>query len=747
MGTMRSTLSLTKNALSGNKPGNYTGACYLFKFIEKMKKIEPLFLYTLLILLCSSWSWPQIAEEVALPDGKHTTDKSPERIQKAAAVSVRFTDTAMGYLDWKDLNRITGEYQVRYRTKDLSNEWTEVNTSATELIIDNLALDTEYRWEVRAAAGEEMITSGQGLLSTFAQQEPIQVSDALFRPLYGWFAQQEDQEPFCNYLDRLRVHPLEKLAFLQAYSFGNAPLRKQADFDDFNEWYPMSHRDMDCSGFARPKDRGDELTTNCRCQVITRGLINTAPFEAINDEVITPTEENYAVGSSRDRTYAIKLQAGAAKYIALHQDESGGDADYALSNLPGSDASRSVSTSFSEISFLLGCLKKGGFSTLLPEKCQCSRSVDVGYQYTTRLHIKAREKVCVWHKAAAAQAEEYAFLMAFNAATGDLTAIDGGHAILGRWCNSSWQPDFSMNSFRVVRPVMDEYLNTLAAQTKGIEGEDLPTVSPTEEQQDDFREALREVCNPPFNNTSGDCADSPLVEEHILIHGTERLLLHPNQPLFVALFSNHYVRTKGFGCYVAEASIASDYRLTGVVQSTSTSRECCRDKLGVYRYGSLSAPPYSRIHNNAVNSMNVRRLQVSNFLATYGDWSDQSPLPTGDGGLPVAYGHWSGPDCKWSPDQPGLRSLPETSSQSSRFQVYPTTASDQVTLRISEAVPTGARIRVVNAQGQEVYRDLLRNGGAALIQKSIGISDWVAGPYWLEVVNGSETNTLPFQKI
>jgi hypothetical protein len=714
-----------------------------------MKKIKTLFLYTILLLIYSSnWSWAQIAEEMPLPDEKHTLYESPERIQKAAAVSIRFASAAMGYLNWKAADGITSEYQVRYRTKDLRNEWTEVNTSATELIIDHLALDTEYLWEVRAAVGQEMITSGQGLLSTFAQQEPIQVSDALFRTLSGWFSQQKDQEAFCHYLDRLRVHPLEKLAFLQAYSFDNAPLRKQADFDDFRQWYPVSYRDRDCSGFADPKDRGDELTPDCRCRVITRGPVNTAPYEDISDGLITPTEENYQVLSGKDRTYVVKLQAGAAKYIALRQDESGGDADYSLSNLRGSDADRNVSTSLSELTYLLACIKTGGYTTDLPEKCECSRPVDLSYEYTTRLHIKAREKVCVWHKAAAAQAEDYAFLVAFNGGTGDLTAIEAGHAVLGRHCNSSWNPDYWMNSFASVRPVLEYYLDALADTTTiaGSNGQPSPII-PSEQQQDDFWEALREVFNTPFNNTSGDCANAPLVEEQVLIHGTERLLLRPNQPLFVALFSNHYVRTKGFGCYVAEASIASDYRLTGVVQSTSAARECCRDKLGLYRYGSLSAPPYSRIHNNAVNSMNARRLQVGNFLATYGDWSDPSPLPTDDGGIPGAYGRWSGPDCEWSSDQHGFRSLSETSSPSSRFQVYPTTASDQVTLRISEAGPSGARIRIVNAQGQEVYRDLLRNGGAALIQESIDISNWATGPYWLEVVNGQETNTLPFQKI
>lgn len=707
-----------------------------------MKNLKTLFFLTLMILIsCSNFSWAQVTHE--------TQDyeigmvyKSPQRIKQVAAVSVRFREDATAYLKWEAVENSTSEYLLRYKPADSTPEWAEMTVREPEAVIANLPLDAEYEWEVMVAVGEEMMTSGMGLVSTFAQAEPIAVSDPFFRRLSGWFAQKEGQRPFCTFLEETNVHALEKLAFLQAYSFNNEPLLKKQDMKNLSSWYPLAYQG-DCTGFVTEKD----VETNCHCQVITRGSINVGPYEEIDNvnRIIHPTIDQYTVESGNDRTYVDILTGGASKYLALRQDESGGAADYSLSNLQGEEAASGVSTTFSEVKFLLGCIRFGGFSTNLPKDCACQRPLDVEYEYTTSLHIKARKKNCIFSKGAAAQAEDFAFVMARNLGTGELTAIDAGHAMIGRRCSSSWNPEFWINVLNVLKPAFDYFLDT---QEPVEEGEEEGPVLPTEEQVESFWGAITTLASTPFSNNAGYCADEPLVEEQTLVSGIGLLTLLPNEPMEVILFSNHYLRTRGYGCYEAQASIASDYYLVGVVESGGVENSlCCSGKVAAYVAGSIPTPSNAGIQNDPVNNIGNRIGQVGSFLANYGDWYNHDVLATGNINIRGEFGLLTGPSCRnTNTTDKSLPSDTELLPNPSAFKVYPTAAKDQVMIAIPAAAQSGAILRVYGAQGQEIHREILLNKDAA-IEQSIDISSWAAGTYWVEVVSGKEASTLPFVKI
>ena len=213
-----------------------------------------------------------------------------------------------------------------------------------------------------------------------------------------------------------------------------------------------------------------------------------------------------------------------------------------------------------------------------------------------------------------------------------------------------------------------------------------------------------------------------------------------------ALFTSYYLRTKGFGCYEAEASLATDYYLAGVVQTSHGSSECCNDKFTSFVLGSMPAPDYSSIQNNPVNTKNVRRHNVGSFLSLFGDWYDLPILPTGAIGIEGDFGQFYGPDCVWDTGTGhGLQTTPETGNGT--FQVYPTSASDRVNVHVPTPSLSGARVRVVDAQGRELHRQMLVSGDTAPLNATLDVSGWAAGAYWVEVVSGEEVATLPFIKI
>jgi hypothetical protein len=291
-----------------------------------------------------------------------------------------------------------------------------------------------------------------------------------------------------------------------------------------------------------------------------------------------------------------------------------------------------------------------------------------------------------------------AFAAVYDSKTGDLTPLGTpGHAVLGRWCSSNWNPDFWLNIVDLVEPVADYFADQLG-------GDDANWI-PTEQQIEDFLEATRDLITTPFRNRAGSCETEE--QAHTLASGSANYLLRPNAPIRVTLFSSYYVRTRGYGCYKAAASVASDYFLMGVVESQLTQdEECCADKFGNYIVGSLSTPPNGDVENDAPHSIENRLQDVGFALSAYGSWYD---LPTGSSSgqilLEKVFNLIYGPSCDSDDDErPGDSEVVSTTSLeqngTSDVRIYPSVASEQLNIEINTPDVTFSQIKLLDLQGR-----------------------------------------------
>lgn len=623
--------------------------------------------------------------------------QSPIRIAIEAEAAVRLSNSADVYLKWAALPDVSN-YTVRYKLGEGDAAWLSVQRSTNDLILENVPLDITVTWEV-LVVGDSQVTpvyqSDIGTVSTSQQHEPIQVSHRLYSKLEGWFGKDDNNEGFCEFFRALNdIHQYEKLAFLQAYAFDNARFIKPAfpSSSDIKDWYPAAT--------VTGTGDGDEcfpMATNCKCKVISDGSNIATPnggYDLVARK-INPRSVQKIAHADEDRTTIDRFEAGAAKFISLRQSESFGGMAYAMSNLQGANDENSVTTQASEIVFFLACLtSNGGTTTNLPSACQCRRPLYVDYEYTTRLHVKAEKKNCWFSKGAEAQAEDLAFVGVYEGKTGKVTPIAANQALLTRACSSSWNPDFWINVLNLAKPVADYYLQTLDTTQSRI---------PTTQQVNAFIDSLKALIKTPFRNSSGTCEE--IQQDKVLVSGRDSLLLRPNAPIRVGIFSSYYVRTRGYGCWRAQAGIASDYFLLGVVESEkkeSEDPECCTDKFANYVLGSLSTPWNGDVKIDAVNSLENRMQDVGFLLSTYGSWDSLKRDPS-SGQLLIKhqYDRLYGPSCLNYGEMNGDaedRSRTNTTDLNS-VRVYPNIVESCLNVEVNAHAPCHAQIRLVDLRG------------------------------------------------
>lgn len=323
-----------------------------------------------------------------------------------------------------------------------------------------------------------------------------------------------------------------------------------------------------------------------------------------------------------------------------------------------------------------------------------------------------------------------------NQATLETEVIAAGQALLGRACSSSWNPEFWINFVGVAKEVL-LYL----AESQG------GSAFPTEERVEAFVDELTGLIGTPFNNTSGECDTEHLA--NVLVDGTGSTVLRPNEPIKISLFSAYYARVRGFGSWRAEASVASDYYLVGVVESANTDdEECCADMYGSYVVGSLSRPANGGIYNDAVNSINDRLRQVGFFLSEFGDWNGLTTNPnTGQVQIKGEYGLLSGPSCQ-KRYIGGLGKLPSKEVEpprDTRFYVFPGVTSAGAQVTFLEATDASSFLVVSDNMGREMYRQ-----SAALLDKGqtleLDFSRYAAGQYWISLRSTSSVESKRITK-
>ncbi len=619
--------------------------------------------------------------------------QSPTRIAIEAEAAVRLSNSADVYLKWTALPDVAN-YTVRYKLGEGDAAWVSVQRSTNDLVLENVPLDITVVWEVLVvgdAGVPPLYLSDLGAVSTRQQHEPIQVSHRLYSKLEGWFGKDNNDEGFCEFFRALDVSQYEKLAFLQAYAFDNARFVKPvfASSSDIKDWYPAAT--------VTGTGDGDEcfpMAENCKCKVISDGSnIATPGVYDLLARKINPRVTQKKAKSGPDETVVDRFEAGAAKYIGLRQSEKKGGMAYAMSNMQGADDATAVTTQASEIVFFLACLtSNGGKTTNLPAACQCVRVLDINYEYTTRLHVKAEKRNCIWSKGAEAQAEDLAFVGVYRGKTGDIKPIAANQALLTRSCSSSWNPDFWINVLNLAKPVGEYFLQRLDTTQSRI---------PTAAQLDSFVNALKVLIKTPFRNSSGVCEE--VQKDKVLVSGRDTLHLYPNSPIRVGMFSSYYVRVRGYGCWWAQAGVASDYFLVGVVEGPRTEDpECCVDKFANYVLGSLSTPQNGTVPVHAVNSLENRMQDVGFFLSTYGSWDSLKQDPSsGQLLLSHEYDRLWGPSCTNGGEMNG--NAEERSAKKivglNKVRVFPNVVEGHLNVEVNAQAPCHAQISLVDLRG------------------------------------------------
>lgn len=320
--------------------------------------------------------------------------ESPATVSLNAVSLVRFDTSAKVYINWSAPGIVCTGYNVKYKPLG-SLTWTTISTSSQELILSDLLLDTSFQLQI-IPTGYDGLSIHQlppTVIGTIPQTEPIEVSQDMFNQLMSWYTGDRYERTFCEFIHESDVHLFEKLSFLQKYVFDNEDFTDADTSTEITNWYP-SRFDTSNAEKCLPN-----IVTNCRCQVITKGTNKATPGATDLDSVaILPKIVQKVRRGGGDKTFIDRFEAGAAKYVALRQNEGAGGSSYEMSNMKDGDDATSVTSEASEIQFFLACLNRGtghdqgGGTTNLPDSCDCKRPLYVSYEYTTNLYIKTEKK-------------------------------------------------------------------------------------------------------------------------------------------------------------------------------------------------------------------------------------------------------------------------------------------------------------------------------------------------------------------
>lgn len=556
----------------------------------------------------------------------------------------------------------------------------------------------------------------------------------MFNQLMSWYTGDRYERTFCEFIHESDVHLFEKLSFLQKYVFDNEDFTDADTSTEITNWYP-SRFDTSNAEKCLPN-----IVTNCRCQVITKGTNKATPGATDLDSVaILPKIVQKVRRGGGDKTFIDRFEAGAAKYVALRQNEGAGGSSYEMSNMKDGDDATSVTSEASEIQFFLACLNRGtghdqgGGTTNLPDSCDCKRPLYVSYEYTTNLYIKTEKKGCITNQGAGAQAEELALVVAYHGRDGSMTPLAAGKYGIGKQCSSSWNVQWWLNLLDVAGSVLGYYVTTLDTNSNNI---------PTQNQIDDFLSALDSLIGTPFINSSGSCGE--LEQQQVLISGENTLTLLPNEPIRIALMSAYYVRTNGYGCYRSEAAVASDYYLVGVVESELTENpECCSDKFGTYLVGSRSYPDNGDVQIEAINTVPNRLTDVGCYLSTFGKWDGYEENPhTGCTQLLYEFTLLRGPSCTIDIPRYKQDFQDEVAiAGKDLIDPFPTIVYDEINLRLNSKDQAKAQIALYDMVGNVVGRVFTGDLEVGVQDINFPVQNLVSGVYILHCnIDGANFN-------
>lgn len=558
---------------------------------------------------------------------------SAEIILETYAV-VRYQNSCDVYLRWTNPT-FSVLNTVFYRPVGTSM-WSELRTLEQSILVSHLPLDSKYEWKVESNALDERKYSGIAVFTTDLVEDNIEVSQELYNRLVLWTREVQNPITLHNYLNGIdNISIYEKVSFYQSYEYGGKAFTRVLSLDDNSD---------DVRNWVNPGTENN--FGDCNCKVVTHGSLTVSPIDRFDEDkgIIFPKKENFKKTISGATTYFDYVSRGASKFVALKQYERDGSSVFEHSNLNKSDNSK-TSPQFSKINFFLLCMD----DTKVPSKCACCRTLDLRYNYSSKIQASSDTRRCIWSKGSYAKAEDAALVVAYYASDlGKSVVLGADQYMVSATCNKNWNPTFFVNYVDFVYPIV----KVLAAKDAKLE--DLLKIA------DQIAESIKKLIATPTHNREGRC-DRTIIESRDLLDGRDKIEICPNSPIEVGMFSFHHVMVGGYGCWHPKAAVASDMYLAGVVESKNVPDDpyCCTNKRAVYiaaSCGNSKIGPGNLkegrdvVPLDAPHSTDDRLRDVGFFINQFGIWdniqygsSSNLPLLTKE-----FYARLIGPSCKHS---------------------------------------------------------------------------------------------------
>lgn len=506
------------------------------------------------------------------------TCRPPSLVAKAV---INYEAYSRAYLEFEG----AGEGQAfGYRLLDATEGGQAVSTNS-EILLEGLLPDEIYEVTAIDNCGKEIVVA---VLSTFADNPSIrgiEVSDRMYKAIVA-FQQQEGTVTLSQYLSQAEgVSPYEKLSFLQQYYHKGQKLQ----FD---------------LGPTPPPPPPPPPAGECLCNFIFNTSQNALPGTMMPDGSIRPSVDD-SDGKidlpDNAHWWWATWTKGAAKWNAIWSE--GWHAGN-TQNTVTTEVINNINASpyMGQVSFNLLCTNYAE----LPRDCDCTKPLKLYYRYDTQVTAYAnRDSGGLLEKKSRAASQDIGVVTLRNG-NADVEVLAAGDVRAEAECNWDVNEDYWIEVIEVAGSIAGFFVNENSTQ--------LPDLINT------LADQLGDLITTDFY-TDTDCDANATLTETLANDITE-IEFHPNQAVYLDVFSFSNLMCGGKRSWFSWANINSDFYAAGIVPGGFLSEgedHCCTQKIGSWVLAS-SERPYTTAETAAA---------VGFYFGTEGPWG----MPAGPGNI------------------------------------------------------------------------------------------------------------------
>lgn len=579
----------------------------------------------------------------------------------------------------------------------VGTEGGQVSSINGEILIEGLLPDNLYEVTVVDNCGDEVVVA---ILSTFADNPSIrgiEVSDRMYKTIVA-FQQQEGTVPLSQYLDEAEgVSPYEKVSFVQQYFFKGQKFETDAG--------PIP---------PPPPPPPTPTDDDCLCMFVFNTSQNALPGTLLPDGSILPSTDD-SDGKidlpGNAHWWWATYTKGAAKWNAVQSEgwKAGSD-----ENTVSTEVINNINASpyVGQVSYNL----LGTNYANLPRDCECDKPLKLYYRYDTEVLAYANRHTGGLSEKKSRAASQNIAVVTLRNGNADVEVLAAGDVRAEAECNWDVNSQFWVELIEVAGNIAVFFVNENSTQ--------LPTLI------NNLATQLGQLVTTPFVAESG--CDANATRTETLANGIiPDLIFHPNQAVYLDVFSFSNLMCGGKRSWFSWANVNSDFYAAGIVPGGFLGEgedHCCTQKIGSWVLGS-SEKPYTTDETKAA---------LGFYFGTEGPWG----MPNGPGNI-TKLTEWG-----WDavvveercivPVNPGSTGNgggglvgDETGSRSSAVETGESTKSDE------------AKFIVYDISGRTVFRGTSRFDKTDVIHQFMeNAGDIPAGLYIIQLSDGLRKETV-----